>query len=226
MSNKNFFELVKELKTPEPRGIMQIGASYGQEIDLFKNNNVHACVMVEPLRQPFDYISAICQQNSGYVAVNALCSDFANEKVNFHVASNGGQSSSLLKPDNHLKVFDFVKFEKNIQLETTTVDVIYEYLIRNEVYSQIVPKLDSLYIDVQGAEYKVLLGAIKFLKKINYIYFELIRGDLYEGVVDLVTYIVFLKSQGFVINNLNFNQYHHSDVLFVRESLLNIPEVN
>ena len=72
--------------------------------------------MVEPLQEPFDYIKSLCSKNPGFVAVNALCSDIPNENVSFYVASNGGQSSSMLKPENHLKVFDFVTFEKKIEL--------------------------------------------------------------------------------------------------------------
>lgn len=222
MSTNNIFNLIKAIKTPAPTGVMQIGASYGQELELFRSNNVKSIVMVEPLLEPFSYISELCQKTPGCLAINALCSDIPNQSVKFHVASNGGQSSSLLKPENHLKIFDYVKFENVIDLKTTTVDLIFEYLLSNEIYSNIASCIDTLYMDVQGAEYKVLLGSVKFLKNINYIYFELIRGDLYADLTDLSSYIFFLKTQGFVINNLNFNEYHHSDVLFVRESILKL----
>ena len=222
MQKNNIFDLIDYLKSPRPVGVMQVGASYGQEIELFKSNGIKTCIMIEPLPEPFNYISNICKNTPGYIAVNALCSDIVNENVKFHVASNGGQSSSMLQPKDHLKVFDFVKFDEIIDLRTNSVDSIYEYMLSNELYSDSINKVDVLYLDVQGAEFKVLLGSIKFLKKIEYIYFELIRGGLYENMVDLVDYISFLKTQGFVINNINFNEHHHSDVLFVREDLIRL----
>jgi FkbM family methyltransferase len=220
MHQDNFFELLREIEVPKPKGIMQIGASYGQEVELFKLNGIENCILVEPLASPFEYLTNICSKTPGFVAVNALCSNVANEKIDFHVASNGGQSSSVLKPDRHLEVFKHVKFEENIQLTTTTIDIIYEYMSSQEIYTELISSIDSIYMDVQGFEYQVLLGGSKFLKKINYIYFELIRSNLYSGLTDLMTYIVYLKSQGFIINNLNFDKYHHSNVLFIRESLV------
>jgi FkbM family methyltransferase len=222
MQKNNFFDLIDGLKSSKPFGIMQVGASYGQEIELFKKNRISNCIMIEPLPDPFNYISNICKSTPGYIAVNALCSDIVNENVQFHVASNGGQSSSMLKPKDHLKIFDYVKFEEVINLTTTSVDSIYEFMLKNELYSETISKIDTLYLDVQGAEFKVLLGSIRFLKKINYIYFELIRGGLYENMTDLIDYISFLKTQGFVINNINFNEFHHSDVLFVKKELINL----
>jgi hypothetical protein len=61
-----------------------------------------------------------------------------------------------------------VKFDENIKLTPTTVDDIINFLDFNG-YINITKELDTLYMDVQGAEFRVLLGAPKTLKNINYI---------------------------------------------------------
>jgi FkbM family methyltransferase len=217
--DKNLFNHLTDTNLKMPQGIFQIGASYGQELELFKEYSVHNCIMVEPLPDPFNYIAAICKNTPNYIAINALCSDVIGDSVDFYIANNGGQSSSMMRPLNHLEVFSNVKFDSQIKLSTTTVDQICAMLI-DSGYASVLNNIDTMYLDVQGAEYKVLMGSIKLLKNIKYIYFELIRGDLYEKIPDLSVFISFLGSIGFVINNINYNQYHHANVLFINKNVL------
>lgn len=216
---KNLFNHLSDTNLKMPQGIFQVGASYGQELELFKKYNVHNCIMIEPLPDPFNYIATICKNTPNYIAINALCSDVIGENVDFYIANNGGQSSSMMRPLKHLEVFSSVKFDSQIKLSTTTVDQVCAMLIEGG-YTNILNNIDTMYLDVQGAEYKVLMGSIKLLKSIKYIYFELIRGDLYEKIPDLSVFISFLGSVGFVINNVNYNQYHHANVLFINKNFI------
>jgi FkbM family methyltransferase len=217
----DLFSFMDSLRLPHPKGILQVGASYGQEIKFFIEKKVENCIFIEPLIEPFTYISNICRNTPGFVAVNCLCSDYENQLVDFFVASNMGQSSSILAPKKHLDVFDYVKFDSVIKLKTTTVDHVVKLLEENG-HASIVNSIDTLYMDVQGAEYKVLLGSLKTLKQIKFIYFEVIRGDLYENTSDLKDYMSLLESQGFLLNNINFNSEHHADALFVRSEILGL----
>ena len=217
----DLFDAVHAVGLPAPRGILQVGASYGQEFQHFLAKGVSCGVLIEPLPEPYQHLAGLCQQVPGFVAFKALCSDVAGEKHRFHVASNGGMSSSILPPKGHLQVFDHVKFEQTIELVSTTVDDIIAFLAGNG-QREVTQGLDTLYMDVQGAEFKVLLGAGRTLKRINYIHTELIRSDLYEGMMPLTTYIAFLDAQGFVLNKLDHNAQHHADALFVRKGLLGL----
>lgn len=220
MSN-NLFSIIDNLELPKPRGILQVGASYGQELDDFINYNIKNALLIEPLPEPFSYISKLCERIPDYIAFNALCSEVAGQQYNFHVASNGGQSSSILKPHKHLQMFESVKFDQEISLTSTTVDDIILFLNQNG-FQKVTNELDTLYLDVQGAEFKVLLGSTRTLKQVNYIYTELIRGDLYQDTTSLATYCSLLEAHGFTLNNLNFNKYHHADVLFIRKSVVGL----
>lgn len=219
--SKSLFSLLHDLALPYPKGILQIGASYGQEIVEFQNQGVSNAVLIEPLPEPFAYISNLCKNIPGYIAFNALCSEASGLEHTFHIANNGGQSSSILKPAKHLEVFDFVKFESTIKITSTTVDEIIQFLNSNN-YSSVTSNLDTLYMDVQGAEFRVLLGSPKTLKQINYIYTEFLRGELYQGTESLATYCSLLDAHGFTLNYLEFERHHHANVLFIRKSLIGL----
>lgn len=92
------FEILRNADLPHPRGILQVGASYGQELDAFREAKIKAVILVEPLPEPFVHIAEQCKKLPGFIAVNALCSDAAGQPHQFYVSSNGGQSSSILKP--------------------------------------------------------------------------------------------------------------------------------
>jgi len=217
----NLFDTIRAVGLPAPKGILQVGASFGQEFKDFLERGVTHGLLIEPLAEPFAHLSSLCKQVPGFIAFNALCSDVAGERHTFHVASNGGQSSSIMKPTGHLAMFDFVKFEQTTELVSTTVDDIVAFLNGNG-HASVTQALDTLYMDVQGAEFKVLLGAPRALKQVNYIFTELIRGDLYEGAVPMATYCALLEAQGFTLNNINFNAQHHADALFVRKSVVGL----
>lgn len=216
----NIFELIRSAGCPAPLGVIQVGASYGQEIDLFRENGLLKGVFIEPLDQPFKLLQSICKKNEGYIALQALCAESAGMIREFHIASNQGMSSSMLEPIKHLEIFQYVKFDQKINLTTTTVD----NLIFNDsiVSEDIVATIDVLYMDVQGAEYLVLLGALRTLKTINYIYMEHIRGELYGDCQPLLNYIILMDSLGFTINNVNYNSLQHADILFIRKSLASL----
>jgi len=215
------FEILAAAELPNPTGILQVGASYGQEIQSFVDAGITTGLLIEPLPEPFAHIAAWCKRTSGFIAFNALCADSSGEKHKFYVANNGGQSSSIMKPGKHLEIFDYVKFNETLEISSTTVDEILRFLIQ-QGHGDTTKKLDTLYMDVQGAEYKVLLGAPHTLKQINYVFSELIRGDLYENSVSLSNYCSLLDAQGFTLNYLKFNKYHHADMLFVRKKLLSL----
>jgi FkbM family methyltransferase len=216
-----FFDLIAASNAPPPKGILQIGASYGQELQQFLDHGVNRAILVEPLPEPFAYIANICKTAPGFIAFNGLCADFSNKVYKFHVASNGGMSSSILAPKKHLEMFEQVRFDQTVEITTTTVDELMAFLKLNG-YGPITDAIDTLYMDVQGAEYKVLLGAPRTLQSINYVTMELIRGDLYEGIQPLAAYCALFEAQGFTLNNLNFNAHHHAEALFIRKSLLNL----
>jgi FkbM family methyltransferase len=217
----DLFKTVAHMGLPAPKGILQVGASYGQELKEFLDNGIRFGLLIEPLQEPFQYISNICKQLPGFVAVQALCTDESGKEYNFHVSSNGGQSSSILKPKNHLQVYDFVKFNETQTIRSNTLDEVLGFIKQNGLASM-ASQLDTLYMDTQGAELYVLMGANATLKQINYIYTEISRGELYEGQPSFAMLSNWLEVAGFTFNNAYFDPGHTGNALFIRRSLLGL----
>ena len=216
------FETIQALGLPSPQGVLQVGASYGQEMDYFCRNGIRYGVFIEPLPEPFSYISERCKSTPGFVAVQALCAEESGQSHTFHVATNGGMSSSILKPANHLSVFDFVRFPEEIQMKSNTLDEIMVFL-KSSGHDEIVKNIDTLYMDTQGAELRIMLGATQVLKNVNYIFTEVMRGELYERQASLQTVCAWLDVVGFTLNHVYFGKEHTGDALFVRKTLVGLP---
>jgi FkbM family methyltransferase len=217
----NLFETIKSMNLPAPVGVLQVGASYAQEMNYFIENGIRCGVFIEPLPEPYAYLSNLCSQLPNFVAVNTLCTDEIGKSYNFHVASNAGMSSSILKPARHLIENDYVSFPNTIEVVSSTVDQVISFLNTNG-HTNITSNLDLMYMDTQGAEFKILLGAHKTLKSVKYIFSEIMRADLYEDQVPFLTYCTYLEAIGFTLNNLYFNPGHTGDALFIRKDLLAI----
>jgi FkbM family methyltransferase len=215
------FSTLKGMGLPAPRGVLQVGASYGQEMREFLENGIQAGVFIEPLPEPYAHLSGICKQIPNYVAVNTLCTDEGGKEYTFHVASNGGQSSSILKPARHLEEFDYVSFEQTTQLVSSTVDQVSGFL-RSNGHAPVVDAIDLLYMDTQGAELKILMGSNATLKNIKYIFTEVMRAELYEGQHSFMQLCAYLDAVGFTLNNMYFNQNHAGDALFIRKDVVGI----
>ncbi|CAK0749748.1 hypothetical protein CCP3SC1_180027 [Gammaproteobacteria bacterium] len=218
----SFFDTIRNLGLPAPQGILNLGAGRGRDIQYFLSNGIVCGVFAEPLAEPFAHLSHLCRQIPNYVAVQTLCADDSSKRYTVYVASDGGMSSSILKPKNHLQVFPEVGFESNMGISATTADELILFLSNNG-YTAVVDPLDMLYLDVRGAELMVLMGANRTLKRIKYILMEVMRAELYEGQSDFLKLCDFLDMLGFVPNNVHFNRPHTGVALFVRKELLMVP---
>lgn len=216
------FPTLKSLNLPAPRGVLQLGASYGQELQEFFDAGVRHGVFIEPLAAPFEHLSRLCRQVPNYVAVNTLCADEAGRSFTFHVASNGGMSSSILEPGTHLEINPGVKFEQTVQVTSSTVDQVAAFLRANG-HGSVVDTLELLYMDCQGAEFRILQGAPAMLRQIKYIYTEVMRGGLYKDQVPFLHYCAFLEAAGFTLNDLHFDHPAQAgNALFVRRDVLGL----
>ena len=215
----DLFATLRDLGLRAPRGVLQVGASYGQEMEQFVAQGIRAGVFIEPLPAPFQVLAAACRQRPDFVAVNALCGATSGERVTFHVASNGGMSSSMLAPANHLTEFDFVRFDQQVELVTHRLDDVLAF-VAAQGHGAATEALDLLYMDTQGAELQVLQGAEAALARVDVVFTEVTRHRMYDGAPTLDELMAFLAPRGFTLNNVNFDRHHHADALFVRARAL------
>ena len=180
-------ELKLLFKQDAPITIFEIGACEGEDsikyARLFPNSKIYA---FEPLP---DNIKLIRENFLRYRINNASFYNKALSATNgtseFYVSSGrpenalqsdwdyGNKSSSLLPPAAHLKVAEFIHFDKKIEVETIT--------LRSFCRDKQISTIDFIHMDVQGAELMVLEGAGNFISSIKVVWLEVSKVDLYKN---------------------------------------------
>lgn len=211
-SNK-LFDWLLYLQSPIGN-VVQVGANTGQEMLAFERYGVDWAIMIEPLPDAFRELSARAEGRPRYIPVQALCASQEGVDHKFWIASNEGQSSSMLPPTGHVKAFPRVKFKSALNLVSTTVDAVVAEVAAD--HPQLSPaSFDTLLIDVQGAELKVLMGAPILLQHVRQVIAEVSDG-LYEGGASLEDLQGFLRSFGFRLNSVRLSREGSGDALFVK----------
>lgn len=211
----NVFEYFDNFELKKPQSILQIGANAGQEVASFQRNGVEHAVLVEPLDAPFSHLIQACQGQKSYLPLKALAVAKDGVQVPMHVANNFGQSSSILKPSSHLKVFPSVEFQDPVVVTGYTADLIYKYA--RQVQPSLPEWVDMLFLDVQGAELEVFKGAGQLLGNAKYIFTEIGYGGGYEGDVPVEMLIQYLAAFSFRLVAMEIDPRHgYGDALFVK----------
>ncbi|MFW2831517.1 FkbM family methyltransferase [Sphingomonas sp. ID0503] len=201
-----------------PKGVVHVGASTGQEVPEYAEAQLRAGLFVEPLLEPFLALEQRVAEHPQFKAVQAVCSDRDGAEVSLNVASNGGESSSILTPAAHTVLHGSVTFDRVELMQSQRLDTLCARV--EQASPGFIDQIDTLVMDVQGAELLVLKGAVETLRQINYVYSEVSLLDLYAGNAKLHEIIAFMRLFGFELFNCNINRKFYGDALFVRMSHL------
>ena len=172
------------------KGIIQVGANLGQEIGLFKNytNNI---ILIEPIPQLAHYLS---QSHPNYLVIPCALGS-VNTKMDLHLASNNGESSSLLKPLNHTVYYPDITFGQSIEVPVRTFSsLIDDYKINTDLFNVLVS-------DTQGYDLEAIKGFGSYIQKIDLIIAEYINSNLYENDASLEDMSNYLIPLGFELVN-------------------------
>lgn len=166
-------------------GIIHIGAHYGQEIDEYINNGIQDIVLFEPLEKNFNILHRNIMNVNANIIGHQVALGSEDGSAIMNLSSNDAQSSSILKPKEHLTLHPNVTFSGTEEVEVKTLDS-FNY----ETYNFIT-------MDVQGYELEVLKGSQKTLNNIDYVYCEVNRGEVYEGNAMIEEIDDYLKQYNF-----------------------------
>lgn len=110
----------------------------------------------------------------------------------------------MMTPAKHLEIWDWIKFDEVIVVNSTTLDFFCD--------SNSIDEVDLVWADVQGAEEKLITGGAKTLEsKVRFLYIEYSNEELYEKQPTLTRILELLPS--FRVKK-NFG----SDVLLVNKN--------
>lgn len=185
------FEVLFRKYNIRPDGVLHIGANSGQEADEYDKFRIPKVVWIEALPDVFKKLVRHVAGRPGHLPLQACISDVDGDWIKFKVASNQGQSSSMLEFGTHSIEHPTVKFIGEIPMQTTRVDT----LLRKHGI-----KLSNgwfLNIDLQGAELLALRGMGTLLDCFTDLYLEVNEQELYKGCPLVHELDSFLGNRGF-----------------------------
>jgi 2-O-methyltransferase len=166
--------------------IVEVGANCGQTtVEMLKAMPRATIYAFEPDPRAIAKFRAAITHPSVHLYECAIGA--VNGTISFHQSSGAedlpdyskgwDQSGSIRRPNSHLKVWPWVKFEKQITVPIMTLDT------WSELHQ--VAKADFIWADVQGAESDLVEGAARFLRSSRYFYTEYSNDEWYEGQITL-----------------------------------------
>lgn len=164
----NFTNLYKKYNM-RIEGIVHIGAHYGEEIQEYVDNGIQNISVFEPLSDNFNILAQRLENINADIHGYQVALGSEKSTAIMYLSSNEAQSSSILKPKEHLEHHPDVSFNGTEEVE---VDLLDNFDIRGANF---------MNIDVQGYELEVFKGGQKTLEQIDYVYCEVNRGEMYEG---------------------------------------------
>ena len=162
------------------RGVIHIGAHYGDEYEKFCGVGVRNFLMFEPhpdnFRKLKEHIDGVDTSELNVVLENVALGYRKKEDCMMYVETvNKGMSCSLLKPMKHLELYPHITFDSTIEVNQTSLD---QYFEESDLS---IDDFNMINIDVQGYELEVFKGSLESLNNIEYIMTEVNLDELYEG---------------------------------------------
>lgn len=174
----------------DARGVIHVGANTGQERDIYASRNLPV-VWIEPMPGIFEKLCENLENYPDQQAAQFLITDQDGAEYEFGIANNGAQSSSIFPFADHKKIWPDVDYLGSMKLKSTTLKTVIENAKLN------MDTLDTLIMDVQGAELLVLKGAGEYVDRFKWIRAEAADFEIYKGCCQLKDLDEFLIPRGF-----------------------------
>lgn len=187
-----FFRILKDpdLFLKNVSGVIHIGANTGQEVDEYGQYAL-AVIWVEPIPEVFRALKKNIIKYPKQKAFKYLLLDSDDKDIEFKIANNNGQSSSIFDFGQHTKIWPDIYYTKTIHLKSSTLT----NLVKREKID--IKKYQALVLDTQGSELLILKGASELLKNFRYIKTEAPDFESYLGCCLIQDISNFLIGFGF-----------------------------
>jgi FkbM family methyltransferase len=201
--------LIKNYLSHDPV-ILEAGAFDGEDTlqmaTLWPESKIHT---FEPVPELFKTLkNKLSSKQQVHLYPYALSNK--TEKTSLYVSSGMSDgSSSILKPLEHLQAHPEVKFENQIVVEAFTID--------DWAKKYGIGALDLMWLDMQGAEFKVLEASPVILSTVKVLFTEVSLIETYKGVLLYPEFKKWLEAQGFLVAMEDLPHRDMGNVLFVRK---------
>jgi FkbM family methyltransferase len=198
-----------------PNGVLHIGAHLGEEAQEYENFNWIPIIWVEA--QPLLVKKLESKfQHPNHRVINAAIWNEDNVSLKLHVASNS-MSSSLLEFGSHASSYPEIKFVNEIEVLTKRIDTLLD--------ATDMPNF--LNIDIQGAELAAIQSLGDLITKVDYIFVEVNKREVYKECTRVGDLDSFLEDKGF--NRVTTRWYVKQgwgDALYIRNSKVKFRKPN
>jgi FkbM family methyltransferase len=192
-------------------GVLHLGASIGQEAAAYSQQGIDNVVWVEAHPTIHAQLQREVAKYPKHVALLGCIGETDGNNVIFHVANNGGQSSSILEFGTHSKEHPTVRYIGHLNMKTVRVDTL---LRENHV---LVGPNWFLNIDLQGAELLALKSMGELLYQFNYAYIEVNERHLYAQCPLVGEIDAYLRQFGFTGREVKMTKSGWGDKFYVRD---------
>jgi FkbM family methyltransferase len=158
----------------EAKGIIHIGAHTGEERETYDAAGLPV-VWIEALASSFLELVHNLEAYPNQLAFNYLVTDTDDAEYLLGIAENDGISSSIFPLKDHKLIWPHIDYIGYKPMKSKTLKTIVE----TEAID--LSNYDTLILDVQGAELKVLEGAKDLLRNFRFIRVEAADFEIYEG---------------------------------------------
>lgn len=187
------------------RGVLHIGAHYGEENKYYDQLGIEHRVFVEPIQSNFGRLLEQTKGNDNILYFNTALGNYVGE-AEMWTSSNENTSASVLKPKNHLHLHSHVKFGEKVNVKMDKLD---NLDIDKTNYN-------FINIDVQGYELEVFKGSTETLNGIDYIMSEINRDEVYENCAQIDELKEFLSPYGFQLVEEDWAGRQWGDGFFIK----------
>lgn len=192
--------------------IIDCGAHIGIDsvaLSTIKGSKIFA---IEPLEHLYKQLISNTAHLTNIKCSMVALNDFDGKAEMYVSSGDSDASSSLLKPLKHLEDHPDVLFNHAIQVNCLTLD---SWALQHNI-----EKIDLLWLDMQGAELKMLKASEKIFPKVTVVHSEVSMRETYEGVEHYESYKAFMLKHGFkVVKEAIPKGFDMGNVLFVKKSL-------
>lgn len=194
----DFKKLDEEFKlSQKAKGVIHIGAHYGEEYDLYKEMGIpdERMIFIEPLSESYSILKdKFFYKNVHLLNVALGCppAGVIYQEVEMNVeTANQGQSSSILKPALHLQQYPHIQFNKKEKVTLRSFDSI----PWRQYFGINITDFNFINIDVQGYELEVFKGMIDFLSTgcVDIVISEVNVAEVYEDCAKIENLDAFLE---------------------------------
>ena len=192
------------------KGIIHIGAHFGQEIPEYIGCGIQDIILFEPLTKNFKILESHVSDMNANISGHQVALGNDEKMVTMYLSSNDQMSSSILKPKKHLENHPNVFFKGTEEVEMKKLD---SFIEETKDYN-------FINIDVQGYELEVFKGGMETLKNIDYIYCEVNRDEVYENNAFVEELDEFLSQYNMERVETSWDGTIWGDALYVRRNLL------